>query len=138
MGIFSQGITIKTKEGVPEAAPHILNVTAINSTAIELWWTPPNPQKINGINQGYKITAWIQGSKSKTITVPPNLLHPLAEQFATMTGLRKFMEYNVTVLCFTDPGDGESSEPVTVKTHEDGKFVFIFNNSEYLSSFLVF
>jgi hypothetical protein len=33
-------------------------VKAINSTAVQVWWKPPNPQQINGINQGYKIQAW--------------------------------------------------------------------------------
>jgi hypothetical protein len=38
-----------------------VNVRAkpINSTAVQVWWTPPDPQKINGINQGYKLQAWI-------------------------------------------------------------------------------
>lgn len=57
----------------------------------------------------------------KSMTVPPSLFDPLAEQSAVMSGLEKFTEYNVTVLCFTDPGDGKRSSPVTVKTKEDGK-----------------
>lgn len=36
-----------------------------------------------------------------------------------MNGLEKFAEYNVTVLCFTDPGDGIRSEAHYVKTMED-------------------
>lgn len=51
VGVFSDSYTIKTKEGVPEAAPDSVRCEAANSTAIRVWWTPPNPQKINGINQ---------------------------------------------------------------------------------------
>lgn len=51
VGVFSESYTIKTKEGVPEAPPDSLRCEAYNSTAITVWWTPPNPQKINGINQ---------------------------------------------------------------------------------------
>lgn len=36
-----------------------------------------------------------------------------------MSGLEKFSEHNVTVLCFTDPGDGIRSDAHYVKTKED-------------------
>lgn len=71
-----------------EAPPTNVRVKSINSTAIRVWWTPPNPQQINGINQGYKIQAWLydvsdgeeKESEARMITVPPSLLDPLAEQ----------------------------------------------------------
>lgn len=127
VGAFTTGAKIKTKEGIPEAAPTMVRVDSINSTAILVWWKPPNPQQINGINQGYKIQAWrqeliediFQDIEYRMITVPPSLLDPLAEQQAIMNDLEKFTEYNVTVLCFTDPGDGIKSESVFVKTNED-------------------
>lgn len=55
VGVFSDSYTIKTKEGVPEAAPDSVRCEAYNSTAVQVWWTPPNPQKINGINQVCKL-----------------------------------------------------------------------------------
>ncbi|XP_022907752.1 protein sidekick isoform X2 [Onthophagus taurus] len=125
VGKFTDGAKIKTKEGVPEAPPVIESVEALNSTAVRVWWTPPDPQKINGINQGYKLQAWKYSEQkqinieAKRITVHPNLLDPLAKQTAVIGGLEKFVEYNVTVVCFTDPGDGEISEYFKVKTMED-------------------
>lgn len=127
VGEYTEGAKIKTKEGIPEASPTHVRVTAINSTSVRVWWKPPNPQQINGINQGYKIQAWTyetlddieQEVEFKMITVPPSLLDPLAEQNAVMSGLEKYSEYNVTVLCFTDPGDGIRSDGVFVKTKED-------------------
>jgi protein sidekick len=124
VGVFTEGAKIKTKEGVPEAPPTIQKVKAINSTAIQIRWIPPDPQKINGINQGYKIQAWQTDSngeliEAKMMTVHPNLLNPNAEQSAVMSGLEKFTDYNITVVCFTDPGDGEISEMAHVKTRED-------------------
>ncbi|XP_055523090.1 protein sidekick isoform X5 [Wyeomyia smithii] len=127
VGVYTDGAKIKTKEGVPEAPPTNVRVKPVNSTAVRIWWKPPNPQQINGINQGYKIQAWryeiIDGEEHETearmITVPPSLLDPLAEQDTIMAGLDKFSTYNVTVLCFTDPGDGERSFPIEVRTKED-------------------
>ncbi|XP_055298300.1 protein sidekick isoform X7 [Sitodiplosis mosellana] len=127
VGVFTDGAKIKTKEGIPEAPPTNVRVKPLNSTAIKVWWTPPNPQQINGINQGYKLQAWLYNiadgeemeSEAKMITVPPSLIDPLAEQSTIMSGLEKYTEYNITVLCFTDPGDGVRSESVYVKTKED-------------------
>lgn len=135
VGQYTDGAKIKTKEGIPEAAPTNVRVQALNSTSVRVWWKPPNPQQINGINQGYKLQAWrysaddendndldnplMQEIEAKMFTVPPSLLDPLAEQSAIMIGLDKYAEYNVTVLCFTDPGDGVRSEGVYVKTLED-------------------
>lgn len=127
VGVFTEGAKIKTKEGVPEAPPVINKVEALNSTSIQIWWKPPNPQKINGINQGYKIQAWQWSShrgyvEASMMTVHPNLLDPYAEQTAVMTHLEKFTEYNITILCFTNPGDGIMSDYEYVKTKEDGTY----------------
>ncbi|XP_016844898.1 protein sidekick isoform X4 [Nasonia vitripennis] len=124
VGVFTNELRIKTKEGVPEAPPTDVRVKAINSTAVNVWWKPPNPQNINGINQGYKLQAWHNGgfaeeNEYKSITVAPNLFDPQAEQNAVIPNLRKYTLYNITVLCFTNPGDGERSAPVSVRTSED-------------------
>jgi hypothetical protein len=55
------------------------------------------------------------------MTVPPSLVDPHEEQSAVMSSLKKYSGYNITVLCFTDPGDGVQSKPVEVFTLEDGK-----------------
>lgn len=127
VGIYTEGSRIKTKEGIPEAPPSDVQIEAINSTAVLVRWRPPNPQQINGINQGYKIQAWrleliddvMTEVEAKSMKVPPNLINPLEEQNCTLNSLSKFTDYNITVLCFTHPGDGESSSPIAVKTHED-------------------
>ena len=42
-------------EGHPTASPENLQVTAFNSTTLEVTWEPPNQQFINGISLGYKV-----------------------------------------------------------------------------------
>lgn len=80
------------------------------------------------IFQGYKIQAWRWDEtenanvEQKLMSVPPNLLDPLTEQSAVIGGLEKFTEYNISVLCFTEPGDGPRSEFVLVRTKEDCEF----------------
>ncbi|XP_041447890.1 protein sidekick isoform X6 [Drosophila obscura] len=127
VGVYTEGAKIKTKEGVPEAPPTNVRVKALNSTAAQITWKPPNPQQINGINQGYKIQAWqrrqLDGEERdmerRMMTVPPSLIDPLAEQTTVLGGLDKFAKFNVTVLCFTDPGDGVASQLVPVETLDD-------------------
>lgn len=114
-------LRIKTREGVPEAPPVDVRANAVNSTCVRVTWRPPDPQKINGINLGYRLQAWVGKDEAKSIRVAPSLVDPWAEQSALMSGLEKFTEYNVTVLCFTDPGDGKRSTLVNVRTNEDGK-----------------
>lgn len=108
-----------------------MRVVSLNSTSIQVWWRPPDPQKINGINQGYRLQAWkgdpaTEEEAARMETVPPSLFDPLAEQTAVIGGLEKYCEYNVTVLCFTDPGDGLRSAPVVVRTNEDGMYFLFF------------
>ncbi|CAG0892307.1 unnamed protein product [Darwinula stevensoni] len=126
VGVFSESIRVKTREGVPEAMPTEVRVEAINSTAVRIWWKPPDPQKINGVNQGYKLSAWkVNPSLDASVepalvkTVNPSPFDPLAEQEAIVGDLEKYMEYYITVLCFTNPGDGPNSIPVYTRTKED-------------------
>ena len=56
-GVYSDTITVRTYEGSPSQAPRNIMATAVSSTKIRLQWLPPDPQRINGINQGYKIEA---------------------------------------------------------------------------------
>ncbi|KAK4323993.1 hypothetical protein Pmani_005348 [Petrolisthes manimaculis] len=121
VGVYSRSIRIKTKEGVPAAPPKDVEALAVSSTSIKVSWKPPDPWMINGINQGYKIQAWKNlpddiNKPEKTLTVPP---YPDAHESAELTGLDKYTEYYITVLCFTHPGDGNRSQPIKLRTLED-------------------
>uniref|UniRef100_T1JF76 Protein sidekick n=1 Tax=Strigamia maritima TaxID=126957 RepID=T1JF76_STRMM len=125
VGVFSDRIRVRTKEGVPLAAPKNVKTEAKNSTTVKIWWKPPNPQMINGVNQGYKVQLW-KGVKLveearpfKTVLVAPSPVDQEAEQSVEVDELEKYQDYIVTVLCFTSPGDGKRSDPVAVKTMQD-------------------
>lgn len=49
------------------------------------------------------------------------LPYSLLRMERTVTDLEKYVAYNITVLCFTAPGDGPRSRPIEIKTKEDGK-----------------
>ncbi|XP_065308715.1 protein sidekick isoform X2 [Dermacentor albipictus] len=125
LGVFSPSILVRTLEGVPQAAPTAVRADALNSTAVRVRWLPPDPQRVNGINQGYRVEAWLRGREvglsppDATALVAPNVGSPTTEHMAVITGLRKYHMYNVTVLCFTSPGNGPRSKPVLVTTKQD-------------------
>ncbi|UYV77068.1 SDK2, partial [Cordylochernes scorpioides] len=67
-----------------------------------------------------KMEAWHGGKVHLTATVPPSPVDLQAQQSADLGPLEKYTSYNITVLCFTSPGDGPRSEPpVPVTTLPD-------------------
>ena len=67
-GAFSPPIFIRTREGRPASSPSNVQARAVNSTAILITWNQTDPQLINGINQGYKVQAFVvdNGSSSSS------------------------------------------------------------------------
>ena len=133
LGVFSTNIFVRTSEGRPTAPPRNVTATAISSTAIAMRWLPPNPQHINGITQGYHVNLTATFNDSVLIlrrTLISNLTNMLGEQTALLTGLYKYVEYQLMVMCFTAAGSGPPSPQIRVRTLEDGKMI--------LSLFVVF
>uniref|UniRef100_A0A158Q594 Down syndrome cell adhesion molecule-like protein Dscam2 n=1 Tax=Dracunculus medinensis TaxID=318479 RepID=A0A158Q594_DRAME len=118
MGVFSKPIYVTTLEGVPTQPPRDVKVRVINSTAISVSFSPPEQQVIPGVNQGYKIEIW-KGAVSSTSLFRQIRVLPYENPSEVIGDLEKFGHYNVTVLCFTSPGDGPRSKPVEVITFED-------------------
>ncbi|KAJ8253833.1 hypothetical protein COCON_G00204450 [Conger conger] len=119
LGVFSPALSEYTLQGVPTAPPQNVEAKALNSTTVKFTWNPPPQQFINGINQGYKLLAWPERSPEvvTVVTITPDF-HG-ARHVGYISGLRKFTWYLTSVLCFTTPGDGPSSPPHMVQTHED-------------------
>ena len=124
VGNYSQAVKVRTLEGRPTAPPTGVKAMPMNSTEIEVKFLPPNPQKINGVNQGYKVEARKPNSPApeKVVLLPPDPTNMYGEQTGHIKGLMKYTDYKITVLCYTFKGDGPKSDPpVDVKTMEDGK-----------------
>uniref|UniRef100_A0AAY4BPU2 Sidekick cell adhesion molecule 2b n=1 Tax=Denticeps clupeoides TaxID=299321 RepID=A0AAY4BPU2_9TELE len=119
VGIYSHKVTEWTLQGVPTVAPGDVQAEAVNSTTIRFTWAAPNPQFINGINQGYKLLAWepAQEEEMTVVTVRPNFQDNVHVGY--VSSLKKFTQYLTSVLCFTTPGDGPRSPARPVHTHED-------------------
>ena len=71
----------------------------------------------NGIILSYTVTYWALPGGSlqiKLVNAPTTK--------ATLTGLNELTNYSVTVFASTVKGDGNVSEPLTIRTDEDGRF----------------
>ncbi|CAG2244562.1 SDK [Mytilus edulis] len=119
VGLYSDSINVRTREGVPGVPPTDVNVSSVNSTAIKIVWLPPDASKINGVNLGYIILAKGPGNIEERLTVPPDPTDPYNFQQAFMYNLKKFTDYTITVTCYTGQGPGPASTPVHIKTEED-------------------
>lgn len=127
VGSFSPSIYIRTKEGRPASAPTRVEAQSINATSIEVSWFGPDPQLINGINQGYKLRAFnTQDNTTKEIQIEPSSI-PDNLQKAIISNLEPFTEYLINVLCYTSAGDGPTNDPlIAVKTQQGKNLIDIF------------
>lgn len=112
---------------VPSQPPAITQADSTTSTTIYLKWTEVtqlNPANSTLLGYGivYKKTGEIfQVGFLKSIRPAP--------LEATLEDLEKFTNYKIRVFAFTDKGNGVSSQPVSLRTQEDGKVNLILDTT---------
>ncbi|XP_078687345.1 usherin-like isoform X3 [Branchiostoma floridae x Branchiostoma belcheri] len=107
----SQSAFVRTLAGVP-GAPASIRASSLGSEAIEVSWQPPSQS--NGEILGYRLHYQIVGEETSVSTQDVERY----ETFYLLRGLRPLTEYYIWLVAFTDAGDGERSEQVTVQTAE--------------------
>ena len=86
-----------------------------SSTSISVSWEAVQAELQNGIIAGYNITYQSQTENDNgVVQVGPN------DRQANLTGLKEFVEYNISVIAFTVKGGGPANFTV-VKTDQDSK-----------------
>ena len=127
-------VLLSEPDGVPQ------NVTGQNtsSTSILVTWEEVQAELRNGIITGYNITYQsLTENDNGFLQASPN------DHLANLTGLKEFVEYNISVVAFTVKGDGPPSV-IGVRTDQDSKsnnlpvfFLYVmFEYSYYSSRFL--
>ena len=99
----------------PDGAPQ--NVTGENtsSTSILVTWEEVQAELRNGIITGYNITYQsLTENDNGIVKSGPN------DRQANLTGLKEFVEYNISVVAFSVKGDGPPSV-IVVRTDQDSK-----------------
>ena len=102
----------------PSAPPLNVNGHNASSTSIFVSWGQVPFEAQNGVILSYTVTyRWLPSGpvQRKNVTAPLNQ--------TTLTGLKEFTNYNITVFASTSKGGGIESTPIVVITDEDSKSV---------------
>ncbi|XP_066249434.1 cell adhesion molecule Dscam1 isoform X1 [Euwallacea similis] len=115
-GPASAPVTARTLEDAPTLPPENVQCSVLNAQSLHISWEPPLPVGRNGVIQGYKVTyhsvgEWYDNDDQQTKII--------SQLRTTISGLRKFTNYSMTVLAYTGSGDGVRSSPVYCQTEED-------------------
>ncbi|KAJ8383065.1 hypothetical protein SKAU_G00038430 [Synaphobranchus kaupii] len=114
---WSQPVQGRTRESVPSCGPANISAFAASSSSILVRWSEvPEPDR-NGLILGYKVMYKDRDTDSSLQywTLEGNTSHS-----AQLTGLGKYILYQIQVLAFTRIGDGlPSSPPILERTLDD-------------------
>ncbi|XP_049817554.1 Down syndrome cell adhesion molecule-like protein Dscam2 [Aethina tumida] len=115
-GPASVPVSARTLEDSPSLPPENVQCSVLNAQSLHISWDPPLPEGRNGIIQGYKVTyhsvgEWFDNDDQQTKII--------TQLRTTISGLRKYTNYSMTVLAYTSTGDGVRSMPVFCQTEED-------------------
>lgn len=123
-------ITICTE---PSAPPSDVRANSTGTTSILVRWGGVPVVDQNGVILGYAVTYKAlpdSGPQTKLVSAPTTQ--------ATLTGLKNYTNYSITVLAFTVKGDGPASVPIVVIIDEDSEFFSALTFDEKLHLLLSF
>ena len=103
--------------------PPNVQATAISSTEIMVTW-----DEIPGLDQNGNITDY--EVQIEPLDFPANISVDLLNTTGLQenaTNLEEFVNYNISVRAYTSVGPGPYSDPVTVRTFEDGNVHICFS-----------
>ena len=92
---------------------------SLSSKSILATWNEVPPADQNGIIMSYNITYQsLTENHSNSTTVNYTVRQ------VTLSDLKEFVNYSITVFASTKIGDGPASHPVYVKTDEDSEYFY--------------
>ncbi|XP_073491476.1 receptor-type tyrosine-protein phosphatase delta isoform X26 [Aquarana catesbeiana] len=124
-GPESASVLVRTDEDVPSGPPRKVEVEAVNSTSVKVFWRSPVPNKQHGQIRGYQVHyVRMENGESKG---PPMLKDIMladaqweyddtTEHEMIISGLQPETAYAITVTAYTTKGDGARSKPKVVTT----------------------
>lgn len=103
---------------VPSQPPHSIIITVLSSQSMEVTWSSPPSNAINGKLLGYRV--YYHSTKN-----PENVFNRTVSEKngrnVTLTGLGKFTTYRIRVVAFTSKGEGAASPARGGTTLEDSE-----------------
>lgn len=103
---------------VPSGPPTGIKENIINSTTVQILWSPPVEDKQNGRITFYSVA--LSGNESNRL-IQYNIISN--STLMDLPPLRPFSEYNVTIAASTAVGIGPFTFPYIFHTPQDGMYV---------------
>ncbi|XP_073524790.1 receptor-type tyrosine-protein phosphatase delta isoform X29 [Phyllobates terribilis] len=116
LGASTTEISAKTLQSIPSGPPRKVEVEALNSTAVKVFWRSPVSNKQHGQIRGYQVHyVRMENGEPKG---PPMLKDVMLADAQEMiiSGLQPETAYAITVTAYTTKGDGARSKPKVVTT----------------------
>ncbi|OCT58236.1 hypothetical protein XELAEV_18002425mg [Xenopus laevis] len=111
-GPWSPVVTARTRESVPSSGPTNVSALATTSSSILVCWSEiPEPER-NGLILGYKV---LYKEKDSDISTQFWLVEGNSSRSVQLSGLGKYVLYEIHVLAFTRIGDGAASTPAILE-----------------------
>ena len=101
----------------PEGSPLITGLKALNSTSIQVNWTPVLESLTNGIIIRYNISYSYMGEENEK---PEYKSIPAPAEWAIITGLRQKARYSFKIRAATSEGGGPFSNATVTETEGKG------------------
>jgi len=101
----------------PSSPPQNVALAPVSSTSINITWSPPPPQDINGIIIEYRVTA-------VEVVTGRRFNFTSSSSFVVAFGLHPYYVYECTVSAYT-VGNGPYSQAIIITTPESGVCVHI-------------
>ncbi|XP_063770095.1 receptor-type tyrosine-protein phosphatase delta isoform X25 [Pseudophryne corroboree] len=116
LGASTAEISAKTLQSIPSGPPRKVEVEALSSTSVKVFWRSPVSNKQHGQIRGYQVHyVKMENGEPKG---PPMLKDVMLSDAQEMiiTGLLPETAYAITVTAYTTKGDGARSKPKVVST----------------------
>jgi hypothetical protein len=107
-----------------------------SSITIDVAWEEVPIIGRNGLVILYEVLFEPADSPNDTFDRLESLTTNATELFVTLTGLRPFVNYAVSVRAYTSVGPGPFSEIILKRTEEDGKQIILLYSNQNLSCFI--
>ena len=114
---YSNYITVKTHEDTPSQPPTNVSALTLSATEISLSWFAPSRESQNGVLEYYVILINVTSSSHPGWTIT-QINVTASSTFHTITGLKPYTTYTLSVSAATSVGRGPYSLSTTVTTHE--------------------
>ncbi|KAM3937626.1 receptor-type tyrosine-protein phosphatase delta isoform 17-T19 [Leptodactylus fuscus] len=125
LGASTTEISAKTLQSIPSGPPRKVEVEAVNSTAVKVFWRSPVSNKQHGQIRGYQVhyVRMENGEPKGSPMIKDVMLADIqweyddtAEHEMIISGLQPETAYAITVTAYTTKGDGARSKPKVVTT----------------------